>query len=173
MSRLLDRLGPGPAHARPSVRMLTLASTVVVAAVFLLAGWPKIVDPAGFALAVYRYQVLPDALVNITALYMPWLEVAAAAALLLVPRLRRAAALLILGLLLLFTFLIGLNIYRGIDVACGCFSVNPEVGHIGWLLIVRNAVLIALTALALWGSGFSCGPLSPRAGLPKASRSHP
>ena len=53
--------------------------------------------------------------------------------------------------IVLFTTLIGLNIYRGIDVACGCFSVDPEVGHIGWLLIVRNAVLLGLTALVLWG----------------------
>jgi hypothetical protein len=152
VSRFLDKLGIGPRGAPHSLRWVVLAATVAVAAVFVRAGLPKIADPAGFALAVYRYQMLPDSWVNLTALYLPWLEVVAAVVLLLIPRLRGAAALLILGLLLLFTTLIAVNLYRGIDVACGCFSVDPEVGHFGWLLIVRNAALMAATALALWGA---------------------
>lgn len=152
MSRVLDRINAGPAGAGTPLRVTVLLATLAVAMTFLAAGWPKIADPAGFALAVYRYQVLPDMWINYTALFMPWLEVVTALALVLVPRLRTAAALLILGMLILFTTLIGLNMYRGIDIACGCFSTDPAVGHFGWLLIIRNSVLIVLTGLALWGT---------------------
>lgn len=152
MSRVLDRINAGPAGAGTPLRVTVLLATLAVAMTFLAAGWPKIADPAGFALAVYRYQVVPDMWINYTALFMPWLEVVTALALVLVPRLRTAAALLILGMLILFTTLIGLNMYRGIDIACGCFSTDPAVGHFGWLLIIRNSVLIVLTGLALWGT---------------------
>ena len=47
--------------------------------------------------------------------------------------------------------LLAITMHRGIDVSCGCLSLNPEVGRVGWLSLLRNAVLILLTALAVWG----------------------
>jgi hypothetical protein len=130
-----------------------LLAGVVVAAVFLAAGIPKILHPEGFALAIFRYQLVPHGAINLMAVYLPWLEVIAALALLLVPRLRAAAGVVILALLLVFTAAMGINIYRGIDISCGCFSVNPDVSRLSWLNLARNGVLMVLTVFAMMAGG--------------------
>lgn len=122
----------------------------MLAVVFLMAAIPKIADPHGFALVVFRYQMLPYSLINIFALFLPWVELLAALSLLIAPRLRDAALFLIGGMLIVFTIAIGFNLYRGVDMACGCFSVNPEAAHMGWLNFARNILLLAATALAFW-----------------------
>lgn len=120
----------------------------VLGLVFAAAAVPKITHPAEFALAVYRYQLVPHDAINVLAVFLPWLEVVCAAALLFRPRLRTGALVLILLMLAVFTTAISINLYRGIDIACGCFSVNAAKGHLGWLSLVRNAALIAASAWA-------------------------
>ncbi len=118
----------------------------VLGLVFAAAAVPKITHPAEFALAVYRYQLVPHDAINVLAVFLPWLEVVCAAALLFRPRLRTGALVLVLLMLAVFTTAISINLYRGIDIACGCFSVNAAKGHLGWLSLVRNAALIAASA---------------------------
>lgn len=121
----------------------------VVGLVFAAAAVPKILQPADFAVAIYRYQLMPHATINALAVFLPWLEILCAAALLFVPRLRSGAFVLVILMLLVFTTAISINLYRGIDIACGCFSVNAAKGHLGWLSLVRNTALLLASAWAL------------------------
>ena len=73
-----------------------IASFII--AVVLLSGWYKILYPADFALAVYRFHLLPDFLVNAAALYFQWLEMVCAFCLLFIPRYRVAALWITLAL---------------------------------------------------------------------------
>ena len=114
---------------------------LTMAGVFLAAALPKIIDPAGFALAVYRYQALPDFAVNLVAVYLPWLELVVALGLLFHPRWRPAAAIMVVFMMLLFIFAQGQAMARGIDVACGCFSTDPGSKQVGWYGIGLNVVL--------------------------------
>ncbi|OGV40587.1 MAG: hypothetical protein A2X46_18995 [Lentisphaerae bacterium GWF2_57_35] len=125
---------------------------LALAAVFIGASIPKIIQPHDFALAVFRYQMAPYELVNLVALILPWIELTAGIALLLIPKLRAAANLLIAGMLAFFTVAISINLYRGIDIACGCFTVNAEAGHMGWLNLARNIALLAACAFLWWNS---------------------
>ncbi len=153
VNNLLARLGFGSRDTALPIRLLILAGCVVLAAVFLRAGWPKANDPKAFAIMVYRYEFLPDNLVNVTAIFMPWLEIVCALALLFIPRLRYASAWLIALMLLGFSGLIGSALARGItDISCGCFSVDPTGGHIGPANIVRNVALLAATSFVIWGT---------------------
>jgi uncharacterized membrane protein YphA (DoxX/SURF4 family) len=122
---------------------------LVLAAVFIGASLPKILQPHEFAVAVFRYQMAPYELVNLVALILPWIELTSGIALLCIPKLRDAANLLITGMLLFFTVAISINLYRGIDIACGCFTVNAEAEHMGWWNIVRNVSLLVACAI-LW-----------------------
>lgn len=117
-----------------------------LAAVFAAAAVPKILSPHDFAVVVFRYQMLPYSLVNLAALFLPWLELLSAVALVAAPRWRDAALAVLGGLLLVFTAAIAFNLYRGIDIACGCFTVKPGARHMGWWNLGRNALLI----LAAW-----------------------
>lgn len=121
---------------------------VVLAGVFLAAAVPKILHPGDFALSVFRYQLAPYEVVNLVAIFLPLIELCCALALLAIPRLRDAALCVMAGMLSLFTAAMLLNIWRGIDISCGCFSQDASAGPMGWLNVARNA---ALLGLCIWG----------------------
>lgn len=123
---------------------------IAVAAIFLGACLAKIRDPELFALAVNRYRILPGEFVNLAAIVLPWIELTAGLAVLAAPaRLRAAGALILAGMLAVFTLAISLNMLRGIEASCGCFSTRADAAvSDGWNL-VRNGALIWL-ALAVF-----------------------
>lgn len=127
----------------------SLFAALAVGLLFLVASLNKVMHPADFALSIFRYQILPPALVNLAALMVSWLELVCAVCVLFVPKMRRPALLVLLGLLIVFTGAILLNIFRGIHVACGCFSSSPFARPLGWLNVVRNSGLILLALLGL------------------------
>ena len=130
---------PPPALARPVAALL-------LAALFLLAAAPKLGDPDGFAGALARYRLLPDTWVNLFAVWVPCLEVAAAVSLLL-PRWRQAGAGLLALLLIAFTAAMLAAAARGLRIACGCFALAADADPIGPWSFARN---LALLAVALW-----------------------
>ena len=119
-----------------------------VAGLFLAACITKIRHPDLFALAVHRYRILPGEWVNMVAIVLPWIELTTALSLLIAPaRLRAAGALIITGMLTVFTIAITLNLFRGIEASCGCFSTRADAAvSDGWNL-VRNGSLIWLSVL--------------------------
>ena len=138
-----------PARAQTAVRW-------IIGLFFLAAALPKFAAPHELALAIFRYHLLPDDLINLAALVLPWVELVAAVTLLLaVSSWRKAAALLLAGLLVVFTAAIAISLVRGLDITCGCFTLKPGRGHIGAWSIARNLVLLALTLWAVWNRSSS------------------
>ena len=131
------------------LHILAWLARLILAGVFIVAAAPKLADPAAFALSIANFRVFPDALANVLAVVVPAIEVTGALAL-LTPW-RRGAALLLGGLLLAFTVLLALSLARGLDLDCGCFGGAPDqqAAPIGPLHLLRNAGLLALTALVL------------------------
>ena len=144
------------------LRIFPLAARLVLAAVFLWAAWGKIADPEAFALAVYRYRILPAWAVNAFALWLPWIEVLAALALLL-PNRRAAAAgaALAAGMLAAFTAAYAAALARGLSIACGCFTLRADAAAGGWTTLARNAGLFLLAAAAFAEAFFRRNPTAP------------
>jgi hypothetical protein len=95
----------------------------VLAAVFVVAGFGKAVDPPGFAHEIHNYALLPGAAINTLALLLPWIEIACGLALFLGVARRSSAR--ILGLLLVvFVIALSINLIRGKPVDCGCFGTS-------------------------------------------------
>ncbi len=127
---------------------------LILGGVFLFAGYVKIIDPVGFAKNIYQYQLLTDdRLINLSALFLPWLEVIAGAALILAPRLRQGAAAWLILLLTVFTTAVVVSILRGLDISCGCLSTNPDAAKIGWKKVAENTGLLALAVFAYLHAG--------------------
>ena len=122
---------------------------LAVAGIFLVACIAKIRDPEAFALATLRYRILPGEFVNLVAIVLPWIELTCGLAVLAAPaRLRAAGAFLVAGMLAVFTVAISLNLLRGIEASCGCFSTRADAAvSDGWNL-VRNGALIWLALAA-------------------------
>jgi len=131
---------------------------IAVAGLFLAACIAKIRDPELFALAVNRYRILPGEFVNLVAIVLPWIELLAGLAVLVAPaRLRAAGALVITGMLSVFTIAISLNLLRGIEASCGCFSTRADAAVSDAWNLVRNGALIWLS-LAVFLDAFRRSP---------------
>ena len=111
--------------------------------IFILASVDKILHPAAFAQVVHNYQILPNELINLSAITLPWLELVLG--FLLVSGLLFSGSI-ILGNLLLATFLGALvfNIARGLDIHCGCFSTNMAGNPATTWYLFRDSALLSL-----------------------------
>lgn len=114
--------------------------------VFIWASWSKILDPESFARIIQNYQILPPVLVNPVAILLPWIE-ALCGIFLLCGYFVKGSALIVGVLLIVFGLVMSFNIYRGIDVACGCFSVSSAGETMTWLKVIRD---LPLLAAGLW-----------------------
>lgn len=113
--------------------------------VFLYASYDKILKPAAFAEAVYNYQILPDAAVNLAALALPWLEFLLGACLIAgvwMP----GATVISTGLMTVFIVVLVYNKIRGLDIHCGCFSTEMTEGPIDAWTVVRDLIFLAASA---------------------------
>jgi uncharacterized membrane protein YphA (DoxX/SURF4 family) len=142
MNRLLNWAG----HA-----WLALPLRWYLGCVFLLACQHKIVDPGSFAVDVATYGILPLSLVNLMAIGLPWVELAAGI-LLVVGLKARAAASMVSGMMLMFLVALVIALAQDLDMACGCFASQGAQGgdpissmtvlrDVGWLMLSLYLVL--------------------------------
>ena len=127
-----------------SARVRDIVGTVArlgLAAVFLVSGVLKAIDPDVTYVAVRAYDVLPKLGVALVAGVLPWLEIAIGL-LLLVGTATRAVAVASAVLLLAFMAGVTQAWARGLSIDCGCFggggSVDPEQTTYG-LELLRDA----------------------------------
>ena len=118
-------------------------SRIVLGAVFIYASWDKILDPAGFALAIANYQIVPSNIGSLAAMFLPWLELVCGACL-IVNRWTKGAALVVAGLMVIFMAALSFNMFRGLDVSCGCFTLAQEAPASMWGYLVRDTLLLAM-----------------------------
>lgn len=124
---------------------LYLCVRLVLGIIFVWASIDKVIHPAAFAEAVYNYQILPHALINLTAIILPWLELILGVSLIL--GLWFSGAVLLSNLLLItFVSALVFNMARGLDIDCGCFSTSqgpPSNLSMGWY-VFRDGIFLLL-----------------------------
>jgi uncharacterized membrane protein YphA (DoxX/SURF4 family) len=133
-------------------RGLDLVGTLArlgLAAVFIVSGGLKALDPDQTYVAVRAYDVLPTAGVEVVATVLPWVEIALGLLLLFGVGTRVVAAL---SVLLLLGFIVGVTQAwaRGLSIDCGCFGGGGAVapGETAYLEeLLRDTGFIAL---AVW-----------------------
>jgi putative oxidoreductase len=112
---------------------------------FIYASYYKILSPTDFAKMVYGYNLFPEVLINLIAIFLPFIELISGLSLLLgiYPR---SAALIINGLLLAFIILLTINIIRGHEFDCGCFSAkesgSPKM--MARMMVIRDVIYLIM-----------------------------
>lgn len=134
----------------------------ILGIVFVYAGTQKILDPGGFAKIIYGYQLFPGILINAIAIVLPWVEVYAGLFLAL-GVFPRSSAVLINILLAAFVLAISINLIRGHEFDCGCFSVNNNNGNSSTIeLLLRDAVMFCFGLIPIVFRGRRVGCIGDR-----------
>jgi len=129
--------GMGNKRVRPSKAGLFLAGRLFLGGILIYAGIGKITASSLFAEVVYNYQILPNALVNLTALVLPWIEMVLG--ILLIGGIWLPGAVLLTNILLLtFSGILVFNFSRGLNISCGCFSNEPSTDPISLWTVMRD-----------------------------------
>ncbi len=123
--------------------ILSLCFRYFLGGIFLYAGIIKVIDPAGFALSIYNYKLLPEWMINAVAILLPWVEIMVGGSLLL--GIWTMGSSLVASVLLgIFACALTINLARGLDIACGCFSTAADAGTINLLYLLRDLSLLGM-----------------------------
>ena len=138
---------------------MTRATQRIIAAliglVFVVTGCLKVLDPAGFAIDIQNYRLLPWSCGVVVALYLPWLEIFCGGALIFHIAYRGALCITIM-LFATFVAAYGSTRPRGLDIACGCFGHRVHRGY--WPVLIVDSLLLAIV---IWLLRADFRPLSP------------
>jgi len=116
---------------------------------FLYSALDKILYPAKFAEVIYNYRLLPVELLNICAMIVPWIEITIGITLLLGVWVT-ASALLLSGLTIVFIGLLLSAIVRGLNIECGCFSLDAEGSLVSWKRIFEDILILIGGIFLIW-----------------------
>ncbi len=121
-------------------RVLWWICRLVLAALFVFAGYTKLRNPFRFEMAVDSYRLLPPMGVIVVARSLPWVEVGLGLLLLIGWKLRYLASF---TALLLGAFMLAMSVTyaRGIEADCGCFGFGERISP---LTLARDGVFFAL-----------------------------
>lgn len=136
-------------------RAALIAIRLVLGGLFLAAGLSKVGAPLQVLATIYSYQiVVPDALANLIAHTLPWMEIVVGLALLSGLWLPVTAGWTA-AMLAVFIVLTAQAWWRGLPIDCGCIdlsALHPALAALGTPAgaTLRNIVLLALCGALLW-----------------------
>jgi len=116
---------------------------IVLGIVFIYASYDKILHPAAFAKVIYNYQILPDELVNLSAIFLPWLELTIGS-LLIIGVWLQGSVFISNFLLIIFFCALMYNKARGLDISCGCFSTSEGEAPESTFYLLRDFSFVVI-----------------------------
>lgn len=130
---------------------LTMACRLFFGLMFIYASLDKIASPDQFARIFNNYHILPGSLVNISALILPMSELVAGLFLIFGLFYKGSRNYLII-LMILFIVAIGVNVVRGVNLECGCFTVSSKAKGNSLDLIYRDILMLLPGLLLLFSN---------------------
>lgn len=131
-----------------SNKYLQIALRLIIGGIFVYASIDKISNPGDFAKAVKNYDMLPLNLVNFMAIVIPMVELVAGLMLIFGIYVKGSAASISI---LLVVFLIGLTqaLIRGLDINCGCFSLDTTSSKSDIVIRIVQDIFMLIGSLAI------------------------
>jgi len=120
---------------------VTMLLRLYFGGLFIYASLDKIASPEQFARIVFNFHILPGSLVNIFALILPFTELVAGLGV-IIGFLYRGSRDYLMLLMVVFIVAISINLVRGVDLECGCFTVSSSAKSAGLQLIVRDLLYL-------------------------------
>jgi uncharacterized membrane protein YphA (DoxX/SURF4 family) len=132
-----------------SNQYIILALRILLGLTFVFASIDKISNPSTFAKSITNYKLISGSLSLMVATVLPWIELLCGLTVLSGMYLRGGALLLCL-MLSAFTLAVITGLIRGLDISCGCFTLDPDVNKIGWQKVFENLGLILASVVLFY-----------------------
>ena len=130
-------------------KYLQILLRLILGVIFIYASLGKLFRPEDFAKAILRYEFLPLYFVNIVAIIMPWVEFFTGI-LLILGIYKKASS--VLASISLAVFLIALTsaFARGLDISCGCFSLEETSTKGDIIYRIAEDILMLIGAVIVY-----------------------
>ncbi len=122
-------------------KYLILILRLLLGGFLIYTAQAKIMHPTEFAQAIRSYEIIPDSMSMLPAIFFPWIEFFCGLFLIL-GLFTRSSAVLATSLLILFTLNVLIALLRGLEIDCGCGASIAGIEKVSWQKIVENSVLI-------------------------------
>ena len=117
--------------------------------ILIMASLDKLGGAEKFSKMVENYHALPPELIPLAAVVIPWLEFFTGLCLCFGFK-TRGAALLFSILMAVYSVALAVNLAQGVDMNCGCFSMDSTEKLSGWT-VARDLGFLLLGLAALLG----------------------
>ena len=125
-------------------RMIEMTARLLLGIILIYASYHKILAPEEFAKIVYGYGLFPSVTINLIAIIIPFIELVTGIAL-IIGIYTRPAAIIVIGMLSAFIIAISINIIRGHEFDCGCFSSDTsQAANSAWQTLGRDIIFMML-----------------------------
>ena len=122
-------------------KIFIILARIVLGAIFVYASFDKIANPEAFLKIIHNYRILPVQLENPLAIFLPWMEFFTGI-FLIAGKWEKGALLIYNVLMIIFVIALAQALIRGLDISCGCFSVEPSSASEVWLRIVLDIITL-------------------------------
>jgi uncharacterized membrane protein YphA (DoxX/SURF4 family) len=141
----------GPEGSRSLIRWLMVAGRLIIAGIFIYAGYAKLREPwLQFVVSLDSFKILPENTLEPIARTMPWLEVALGIAM-VTGIFARWFALIATLLLATFVAAAARAYSMGLQVDCGCFGAGANEA-LGPKWFAEHGGMLALAAAVTVGA---------------------
>jgi uncharacterized membrane protein YphA (DoxX/SURF4 family) len=132
-----------------SNKYIQIGLRIIIGAIFIYASVGKLFNAEAFAKAIKNYDMLPFATLNILAIILPYVEFFTGVFLVLGIYKKGRSAIAILSLVM---FLIALTsaYARGLDINCGCFSLETTATKSDILTRIFEDILMLIGILIVY-----------------------
>ena len=120
---------------------LQITLRLIVGGVFIYSSIGKLFSPDEFAKIIYNYDILPLFLVNILAIALPYV-LFLAGVLLIFGVYKKGNSAIFIGLIFVFLIALIQAYVRGLDINCGCFSLDTTSSNNDILMRIFQDVLL-------------------------------
>ena len=138
---------------------LPLIFRIILGVIFIYASYHKILDPVAFSDNIHNFHITPTFVENLVALIIPWMELIVGVFLIIGVFLEGSVSITI-SMLVFFIIILSQAVFRGIDVHCGCFKTEADVGVTDLRFelirrIVEDFLLLGMAFVVRMGDKFS------------------
>ena len=124
-----------------SETLLLLLVRFALAVILIFASYDKILDPGGFAKIIYNYRILPENIITVAAIFLPWFEFILGAFLIFGVWME-GTVLMVNILFITFTAAIAVNVARGVNIDCGCFGAGSDITNDMQTALFRDVIIL-------------------------------